>query len=411
MACGSVPSLPLAQSLPDDHSDKQRALERLQGDMAKSEAHQKELENRKADVSRTLADLQMKLVRAANSIQENEDQATTLETRVAELDDKVMAQTAALNERRGDMAITLAALGRVTRQPPELVFLRPSDSIDTVRSARLLSSAMPALRAEADALRQDLDLLRQLKAELDEERESLAKSLGSLESERQAMDQLLAKRKAEQSSLDQETTVERQRLTRMAAEAQSLESFIKSLEQELERRRKAAADAELRLSKRPDQDIKTAAVAPKPKRPAAVEPDQNLPLPVRGQLVRRFGAPDDAGGTSKGIVIESRVGAQVVSPADGRVVFAGPFRDYGHILIIAHDGGYHTLLAGMTKVSAVVDQAVLAGEPIGQMAETIQVSGGSSTSAGNRLYVELRSNGTPVNPMRWLAAGKGKVRG
>ncbi len=67
-------------------------------------------------------------------------------------------------------------------------------------------------------------------------------------------------------------------------------------------------------------------------------------------------------------MLEIRAGAQIVAPFDGRIAFEGPFRSYGQILIIEHGGGYHTVLAGLDRVDAVVGQWLLAGEPVGPMA-------------------------------------------
>src|SRR5207244_4831524 len=76
-----------------------------------------------------------------------------------------------------------------------------------------------------------------------------------------------------------------------------------------------------------------------------------LPLPVNGVRVREFGAADRLGGTEKGLSIATRGGAQVTAPCDGWVVYAGPFRSYGQLLILNAGGGYHVLLAGMERDS------------------------------------------------------------
>ena len=126
-------------------------------------------------------------------------------------------------------------------------------------------------------------------------------------------------------------------------------------------------------------------------------------MPARGELVSRFDETTALGLSSKGIVIETRASAQIVAPYDGRVAFAGPFREYGLLLIIDHGEGYHTLLAGMGRIDVLLDQRVLAGEPVGVM--------DSIANEKPRLYVELRSKGHPINPLPWLAAQTIKVSG
>ena len=111
----------------------------------------------------------------------------------------------------------------------------------------------------------------------------------------------------------------------------------------------------------------------------------------------------ETGLTRKGITIETGVGAQVVVPHDGTVVFAGPFKGYGRLLIIEHGEGYHSLLAGLARIDNVIGQQVLSGEPAGIM--------GGLKNGPPVLYVELRRNGQPINPLPWLAARKIKVNG
>ena len=84
------------------------------------------------------------------------------------------------------------------------------------------------------------------------------------------------------------------------------------------------------------------------------------------------------------------------------MVFAGPFKGYGQLLIIDHGEGYHSLLAGLDRIDAQLGNPVLAGEPVGTM---------SDTGEAPVLYVEFRRNNEPVNPLPWLAARKGNIRG
>ena len=143
-------------------------------------------------------------------------------------------------------------------------------------------------------------------------------------------------------------------------------------------------------------------------RPPSLRPfpqaKESLTLPVRGEIVRLYGQESDLPGTtSKGVVLRSRAGAQVVAPFDGKIAYAGPFRGYGLILIIDHGERYHTILAGFDRIDAVVGQWVLAGEPVAQM--------GDPAGGNPELYLELRRTGQAINPLPWLATNDDKVRG
>jgi septal ring factor EnvC (AmiA/AmiB activator) len=139
----------------------------------------------------------------------------------------------------------------------------------------------------------------------------------------------------------------------------------------------------------------------------------HLRLPVNGARIREFGTSDGAGGTQKGLSIATRNGAEITAPCDGWVVYAGPFRSYGQLLILNAGGGYHVLLAGMERISVDLGQFVLTGEPVAVMGSGSQVS--AAVATGTRppvLYVEFRKDGTPIDPSPWWATNEGeKVRG
>ena len=106
-------------------------------------------------------------------------------------------------------------------------------------------------------------------------------------------------------------------------------------------------------------------------------------------------------------MINARDAATVVAPYDGTVIYAGRFEGFGLILIIEHGEGYHTLLAGLGRIDLQVGQRVLAGEPVGTMRS--QQAGGGTGSP--ELYVELRHNGDPIDPLPWFAGLTGNAKG
>ena len=97
-----------------------------------------------------------------------------------------------------------------------------------------------------------------------------------------------------------------------------------------------------------------------------------------------------------GLTIRTRAEAQVTAPADGEIVFAGPFEGYGRLLILSPGEGYFVVIGGLGRLDAVEGQRVLAGEPLGTMA-------GSGAAGEALMYLELRRDGAPVDPLPWLA--------
>ncbi len=88
--------------------------------------------------------------------------------------------------------------------------------------------------------------------------------------------------------------------------------------------------------------------------------------PAGGRTDRASRRPAPAA-PSDGLSLKAVPGATVVAPFDGRIVYAGPFRDLGRVLIIRHDRRYYSALAGLARVDAKVGDWVLAGEPVGAM--------------------------------------------
>jgi murein hydrolase activator len=170
---------------------------------------------------------------------------------------------------------------------------------------------------------------------------------------------------------------------------------------------------------------RVAMMAPKPMKPT-VPFDQMrgaLALPASGKRVVGYGERTEVGATSKGIVIETRASAQITSPSDGWIVYAGEFRSYGQLLIINAGGGYHIVLAGLTRIDVSVGQFVLAGEPVGAMGtsgpgpESRRTTAGKSQDAKSQdalpvLYVEFRKDGRPFDSGPWwVPEGSKKIQG
>ncbi|MFN0218813.1 MAG: peptidoglycan DD-metalloendopeptidase family protein [Hyphomicrobium sp.] len=160
----------------------------------------------------------------------------------------------------------------------------------------------------------------------------------------------------------------------------------------------------------------TAALAPgnpgriKPAIPFATA-HAKLPLPAHGRRALNFGERTQYGGQSKGLVLETRSGAQITSPCDGWIVYAGEFRSYGQLLIINAGEGYHILLAGMSQIDVQPGQFVLAAEPVGTMSGDAKKSPSTPQTEAPVLYVEFRKDGRPIDPDPWWASGQQKVQG
>ena len=124
-----------------------------------------------------------------------------------------------------------------------------------------------------------------------------------------------------------------------------------------------------------------------------------LELPVGGKITEAFGELDKIGLKNKGINIVTPSGARVFSSFDGKVLYANNFRNFGPVLIIDHGDGFNTLMVGMERIDVNIGQNLLKGELVGVMKKFKP----SKNHTGPALYIELRRNGKPVNPLAWLS--------
>lgn len=123
-----------------------------------------------------------------------------------------------------------------------------------------------------------------------------------------------------------------------------------------------------------------------------------LNLPVRGEVMNRFGASrEDSGVAWKGLFIKANEGSEVKAVATGRVVFADWMRGFGNLVIIDHGNGYMSLYGNNQAMLRKVGDEVSSGDAIASV-------GNSGGNADNGLYYELRRQSKPFDPLSWSAS-------
>ncbi|RUU40130.1 hypothetical protein EOC93_21265 [Mesorhizobium sp. M6A.T.Ce.TU.002.03.1.1] len=330
---------------------------------------------------------------------------------------------ASLAARRDVLAEVLAALQRMGLNPPPAILVKPEDALSSVRSAILLGAVVPELRQQTEILVADLKEQSRVTASIEAERARLTAAVGEQTAEKKRLGMLLEAKQKLEAETQTALAEEKQRSAALAAKAGSLKELIASLE--ADKARKAANAAKAAEQKTADADKAPTQEGPAQTAPAQTElaalpvPEANrltaaapfsalqgqIALPVTGKIKRRFGASDGNGAVMLGDMVATQSGAIVTAPADGNVLYAGPFRSYGQLLILNAGDGYHVVLAGMSRISVASGQSVLAGEPVGAMGEA-RVASTSASKNGNatpELYVEFRKDGKPVDPTPWWA--------
>lgn len=393
-------------------ADTMRALEALGREIVVSEERIASIATEIAELRRDNATLSAALIQAAKTERKLTQDIADSVARLGELAGSESVLRESLAERRGLLAEVLAALQRMGLNPPPAILVSPEDALSSVRSSILLGAVVPELREETLALIADLTELRRIMTSIASERETLQATAAEQVAERQRLSILLDEKRALQSRSEETLVAERERAALLADRSGSLRELIDALEADIETARETARLEAEKARQEALERAETAAAAPSAGRlaglPGAVPfaaLHGQVGLPVAGQIRRRFGERDTEGATVLGDMVATHSGAIVTAPTDGSVLYAGPFRSYGQLLILDAGNGYHIVLAGMGRISVVPGQAVLAGEPVGVMGEARVASAMAfgDGNAGPELYVEFRREGKPVDPAPWWA--------
>ena len=395
----------------DDQPVARRELEEIRQTIGDAEDLVTDLGRRSEELAGELDRLRDQMAAATIAIQPIEAEIAALENRIGELTVETAEREQELTDRRQTMADALAALQRLALRPPAALLVSPGGANDIVRTGLLLRSAIPLLEAQAASLRTEMDALARLKVELDERRAALGAARADLQAEQDRLTSLVGRKEELLGGLMAHREATQEQIAESLSRAGDLEELLAELQ------RRAAAEAARAGDANADAQIFRLL------RPVAGATGR-MTAPAQGRLLHGFGDANEFGGTHRGVTFTTPAGARVVAPWDGKIVFAGPFQDFGLILIIDHGEAYHSLIAGFEEIDAVVDQWVLAGEPIGTTYNgsgnddfVSDVSGDQAPSGspggianGSTLYVELRAGGTPVNPLPWLAAQSNRVQ-
>jgi septal ring factor EnvC (AmiA/AmiB activator) len=382
------------QQLQDEQRRLQQQLVQLRQQVARAEASRAE---------------------AADALRESEAAISEANRRLRELGaerrqvqqeiDALASRSRAIGERRVEEE---KGLGAVLRSQYVLARLSPLQ--------RLLEGASPG------------DLQREL-LYLDHFARSRSRALGELHSRGEELAELQAQSQAKQVELaalaDDEERDRAELLRQQAARSRTLERIARQLAgqqrslQTLQRDEKRLAsllgEIDKLLAEQARRQPREPAPAGRPSRsaaaPAAVDLADDgalarlrgqMVLPVRGEVVARFGSPRQTEAqvdapTWKGVLIRAAPGADVHAAAAGRVVFADWLRGFGNLLVIDHGEGVLSVYGNNESLLADVGARVGAGDPVA----TVGSSGGAAEAG---LYFELRFKGRPIDPLRWAQA-------
>ncbi|HEY6655277.1 MAG TPA: peptidoglycan DD-metalloendopeptidase family protein [Methyloceanibacter sp.] len=429
-------TFPLVSAAEDDLSreEAQKKLDETSHKLQSSRAQEQGLAQDIAALAEARAKLNTELIEAGKQVQASEAKLSETEAKLSELTDQVTVIRNSITERKETIVKMLSAMQRIGRTPPPALVTRRDDALAVVRSAMLLAQVFPELKYQADNLSQELDGLVKFETGIREQRDTEKRENDRLAGERGRIDSLLEEKKAKLAQSEAELAATRQAAEQQAAEETELNALIARLDERIAKAEVAQYDAEVATEKAlRAREQQQALVTPGNEKVIEIKPESTkiafasparmkpampfeltkgtLPLPAQGKRLKRFGEADGVGGSLRGISLQTRGEARIIAPTDGWVVYAGPFRSYGNLLIINAGGGYHVLLAGMGRIDVSLGQFVLAGEPVAVMGAVLQAGQGNNDNSRPVLYVEFRKDGRPIDPGPWWAEASEKVQG
>jgi murein hydrolase activator len=372
---------------------KQR-LQSLQREFRAAEEHRTEATDELRQSERSISEA----VRQLRQLEQDQRQANaelrTLQEESAATEKRIEQQQASLND-------ALRAAHQRGQGDALRLMLSGKDPNQTARDLRYLTSLSRAQLTLIESLRADLERLEQLKIEASNKTAVLAelhdarlKEQKKLQSERHEREQVLSRLSAQIKKQRSEiATLKRdelrmtqlvERLNRLVAEKAAREKAAKSAKAPA----KSAAGRPLGVNTRTPEPFQTDKPFSRLK--------GSLSLPVKGELLNRFGAPREEGGVSwKGLFIRATPGSVVKAIAAGQVVFSEWLRGFGNLIIVDHGEGYMSLYSNNESLYKQV------GDPV-QPGDAIATVGNSGGQSDNGLYFEMRHQSRPINPMHWV---------
>ena len=359
-------------ALADDVESRQKTLA-SETQAAADKANQ--LKEEAEAASNDLSTLQERLVKASATERELAERLASLLDRTRELEHQQTDLAAQLGTKRQHLAELLTGLARLSRLPPEIGLLREGNTKDAINTALLLESSLPELQLEAKALSASLTKLDTVQKQLETERANLAEARAAEDKEQAQIETMIRARQKKLLLTNRQQADMQSKLSHLKDESANLEDLI---------RRASTPSA--------------------PAKPG--EPEPVLALrggflqPVTGRVTRQYGQADEVGNKALGLTFAAVQGSRIVAPARGRVMFAGPFKGYGQIVIIEHGDDMHSLISGFGRLDVTIGQKVSQGEPLGLAGgpNGVQTTRDDTSEKPQDVYFELRHNGEPIDP-------------
>ena len=355
--------------------------------------------------TKSQAEISDKLIVLAKTLQSQQAAVQTADDKLKKLGAESIVIRSTLAEKQDQLSELLAGLQRLEQNPPPALVVEPQNILQALRGAMMFGAVVPEMRNQALDLQNNLHRLEAIKTETEDAKKAQEQALTALATSQSELIQLQSDKKALAINSAKDLESEKLRAADLAKQAKNLKQLLAGLEEE-KKKAEAIKTAEAKASEAEERKKREALLRPMM---IFTQNKGKIEYPVQGEKLKQFGDDNGLGGTLDGLAIAAAADARVISPVDGRVEFAGPFRSYGQLLILNVGEGYLVLLAGMNQISPEIGQSIRAGEPLGQMGKgpsSVALIGSETNNAQPVLYVEFRKNNDPVDPSPWWVGGR-----
>ena len=353
-------------------AEARRKLDAVRAEIKALVAQQRATEGERNEAAAALRTKETELAAVAKDVHALDEKIAAEEAELSRLDARRADLVTLLKTQRDALAALLRsayALGR----DEELKLLLQQDDVAAI--ARVLAYNRYFQRARIgriDRLSRDLEALADVQASIRKAAAELASTRDARAAEGSRLDAERSERETLVAGLDAKLKEQGARVAALGKDEKSLGALIEKL-------RDVFADIPKQL----------AGAAP------FASQRGRLVWPIGGKIVTAFGARDESGRKSSGILVAAKPGNAVRAVSHGRVVFADWLRGYGLMIIVDHGDGYLSLYGCNETLLKDVGDWVDAGE-------TIATSGASGGQKTPGVYFELRAKGQAVDPRGWL---------
>jgi septal ring factor EnvC (AmiA/AmiB activator) len=385
----------------------QAELDRLRARLKQLEEQYQNSRENQADATDALRQSEKAISEARRRLRGLEAQQQSTQVTLKQTRKETVALNARIAGQRQKLAELLRALYQRGQGDSVKLLLNGEDPNQTARNLHYLGDLSRAQSVLIDSLRTDLlrlSVLQRTTQAKDRELERIKtvqrSQQAKLMQERQARQQVLMEISRQVQAQGKEIATLRRNEQRLTELVQRLAALMAN--REAQRRARAAARA--KAGKHLESRAAPGPIGINTDVPQAGEDGAIafprlkglLRLPVKGELMNRFGSPREEGAPNwKGVFIRAAAGAEVRAVAAGQVVFADWLRGFGNLIILDHGQGYMSLYSNNESLYKQAGDAVRTGDAVASV-------GNSGGQAEPGVYFELRHKSRPINPMDWV---------